>query len=322
MLFNFQREIMTNNTNTTVGLAQVSPIWLDKIATLAKINQSIKIAADKHCSLVVFSEALLPGYPFWLDFTNGAQFNSPFQKSLYAHYVSQSVDLQKDELSSVLETCKKNNIACVLGLIEKSNSGHSVYCSLVYINQSGEIKSVHRKLMPTYEERLVWAQGDGHGLVTHPLGPFTVGALNCWENWMPLARTSLYAQGEDLHIAIWPGSINNTQDITRFIAKESRSYVVSVSSVFNAEQIQPIIPELETVKQNAPDILANGGSCVANPDGSWLLEPVVNEEGVFTVEIDHQRVREERQNFDPCGHYSRPDVTQLTVDKTRRNILN
>jgi nitrilase len=214
-------------------------------------------------------------------------------------------------------------MAVYLGTIERppERSGHSLYCSLVYINPEGEIGSVHRKLMPTHEERLVWSIGDGNGLQTHSLGAFTVGGLNCWENWMPLSRTALYAMGEDLHVAAWPGSRRNTFDITRFIAKESRSYVISVSGLMKKENILPDIPHSQLMLENSEDVMADGGSCLAGPDGEWIIEPIVEEETLVTAEISQQRVREERQNFDPTGHYSRPDVTRLVVDRRRQQIL-
>jgi nitrilase len=196
--------------------------------------------------------------------------------------------------------------------------GHSVYCSMVYIDATGSIESVHRKLMPTHEERLVWAIGDGNGLKTHKLGPFTVGGLNCWENWLPLPRASLYAQGEDLHVAIWPGNQRNTEDITRFIARESRSYVVSVSGIMRREDIPDDLPHAELLRETADDVMANGGSCVASPTGEWLLGPEVNVESLRIADLEHQVVLEERHSLDVAGHYSRPDVTRLIVNRKRQ----
>jgi nitrilase len=175
--------------------------------------------------------------------------------------------------------------------------------------------------MPTYEERLTWSTGDGYGLRVHKLGPFTVGGLNCWENWMPLARAALYALGEDFHVAIWPGNLRNTEDITRFIAKESRSYVLSVSGLMRPADFPEDTPLLDEILTDCPPFLANGGSCLAAPDGTWMIEPIVEQEVVVQATIDHLRVREERQNFDPAGHYSRPDVTQLQVNRQRQSTL-
>ena len=138
---------------------------------------------------------------------------------------------------------------------------------------------------------------------------------------MPLARTSLYGLGEDLHIAVWPGSIRNTEDITRFMAKEGRSFVVSVSSLMRKSDFQADTPHVDMILEKAPQLLADGGSCIAAPNGEWVVAPVVNEEKLIVAEIDHNRVLEERQNFDAVGHYSRPDVTKLVVNRERQHTV-
>jgi len=311
------------NTTLKIAMAQIAPVWLDKSATLLKIEEQIKAAAKDHCELIVFGEALLPGYPFWLALTGGAEWNTNLNKELHAHYVRNAVCIEKGELDSVCQLAKDNEMAIYLGIMERplDRGGHSIYASLVYIDASGDIKSVHRKLQPTYDERLTWAPGDGNGLQVHSLKAFTVGGLNCWENWMPLPRTALYGQGENLHIAAWPGSDHNTKDITRFIARESRSFVVSVSSLMFKTDFPKDTPHLEAILKNAPETLANGGSCIAGPDGEWIVAPVLHKEGLIIQTIDFNRVLEERQNFDPVGHYSRPDVTKLTVNTDRQTTV-
>ncbi len=307
----------------TVGLAQIAPVWLDRDKTLAKVVRYVHQAAREGCRLVTFGEALVPGYPFWIERTDGARFNSPVQKEIHAHYARQAVQIEAGHLDRVCRAAARKRIAVALGIIERPSDrgGHSLYCSLVYIDTRGDIGSVHRKLMPTYEERLAWSPGDGHGLVVHDLAPFTVGGLNCWENWMPLPRAALYAQGEDLHIAIWPGSLRNTQDITRFMAKEGRSYVLSVSGLMRKADIPADTPHRERILAGGPETLANGGSCLAGPDGGWVVKPVIDREALLVATLDHRRVREERQNFDPAGHYARPDVTQLSVNRRRQSTL-
>ncbi len=304
-------------------MAQIAPVWLNKEQTLQKIENSIEQAAQENAELIVFGEALLPGYPFWIALTNGAEWNSSTQKELHSHYVQNSITIEKGELDSICALAKKHGIAVYLGIMERAanRGGHSIYASLVYIDPQGEIQSVHRKLQPTFDERLTWAPGDGNGLQVHPLKDFTVGGLNCWENWMPLPRTALYGLGENLHIAVWPGSDHNTKDITRFIAREARSYVISVSSMMNVSDFPKDTPHYDKIVKNAPEVLANGGSCIAGPDGEWIVEPIINKEGVFYQTIDFTKVLEERQNFDAVGHYSRPDVTKLHVNRERQSTV-
>lgn len=307
-----------------IGMAQIAPVWLNKQKTIEKVQNYIRRAGDDNCELLVFGEGLLPGYPFWLSLTNGAEFNSTIQKEIHAHYIRNAIQIESGELDEICSLAKNNNMAIYLGLIEraKNRGGHSLYCSLVYISPHGEIKSVHRKLQPTYEERLTWAPGDGNGLRVHDLKSFCVGGLNCWENWMPLARTALYGLGENLHVAVWPGTENNTVDITRFIAKESRSFVISVSSLMRIEDFPSDTPYLKKILENSPSILANGGSCIAGPDGEWVVAPITNKEDLIIATIDYDRVLEERQNFDSVGHYARPDITKLTINRERQSIID
>ena len=312
-----------NSDYLKVALAQIAPVWLNKKASIQKVKEHIEEAADNNADLVIFGEAILPGYPFWIELTNGAKFESKVQKEFHSHYLQQAVRIEEGDLDSLCEVCKKRKIATIVGTIElAANRGnHSVYCTLVYIDKAGEIKTIHRKLMPTYEERLSWSPGDGHGLRVHKLGAFSVGALNCWENWMPLVRSALYGMGEDLHVAIWPGGMHNTPLITPFIAKESRSYSISVCGILKKEHITSDIPNYELILENCGDFLGNGGTCIADPTGKWLIEPIKEKEGIFYADLDFELVRQERQNFDPVGHYSRPDVTQLHINRERQSTI-
>ena len=306
-----------------LALPQLSPSWLSREAGLDKVIGAIK-SAKNQADLIVFSEGFAPGYPFWLSGTGGAKFNDLKQKEIFAHYSDQAITIEAGHLDRVCTALKQAKMACYLGIIERAGdrSGHSLYCSFVYIDQDGNIQSVHRKLQPTYEERLVWSPGDGAGLITHKLGEFTVGGLNCWENWMPLSRAALYAQGEDLHVACWPGSERNTSDLTPVLAKEGRSFCISVSAIMRPSDVRDDMPFADEIRRALGEMPANGGSCVAAPDGSWVLPPITGEENIRYCELDPAFVRRERQNFDPSGHYSRPDVTRLIVNRTRQSLVS
>lgn len=306
-----------------IGLAQFAPAWMNRAKTLEKALTYAADAANQGCELVVLGgEACIGGYPYWLELTDGARFNSPLQKEIFAEYSRQAVQIERGDLQTACDLARDRKIAIYIGIVEKpAERGESLYAALVFINQKGKIKSVQRKLVPTYEERLVWANGDGAGLSVHSINAFTVGGLNCWENWNPLARAALYGQGEDFHVCVFPGGVHNTEDITRFIAKESRSFVASVSCVMRREDFPKDTIHLDKIIKDAPEILSTGGTCLAAPDGEWLIEPLGTEEKLVIAEIDHQRVRQERQNLDITGHYSRPDVLQLKVNRERQSIL-
>lgn len=312
-----------NENLLKVAIAQISPVWLNKSKTIEKIKDSINEGGKKQVELLVFGEGLLPGYPYWLALTDGAKWNTKVNKELHAHYLRNSVSIDNGDLDGICKLAKTHKMAIYLGIIERpiDRGGHSLYASLVYIDNSGVIKSVHRKLQPTYDERLTWSPGDGHGLQVHPLKQFTVGGLNCWENWMPLPRTALYALGENLHVAVWPGSDYNTKDITRFIARESRSFVISSSSLMSKEDFPIDTPHYDLLIRESPERLSNGGSCIAGPDGEFIIEPQIEKEGLIIQTLDFNRVLEERQNFDPVGHYSRPDVTKLIVNRERQSTV-
>ncbi len=305
-----------------IALAQLAPVLLNRDATLARVHDAVDAAAADGARWVVFGESLVPGYPIWLSRTGGAAFEDPLQKALHARYLEQGV-VVTEHLSGVQERAAQHGIGVILGNAERARdrAGHTLYCSAVTVLPDGRIGSVHRKLMPTHEERLCWGIGDGNGLVVHRDRGFVIGTLNCWENWMPLARVALQSQGETLHVAIWPGGARNTAQLTPMLAREGRSFAISVGGLYRPEDIAPLsLPGKAALLAGTP-LDYDGGSCAAGPDGQWLLPPQQGVEGIFTVDLDPALVRAERQNFDPSGHYSRPDVFSLTVDRRRQGLV-
>jgi nitrilase len=299
-----------------IAAAQTAPVWGDAEATAEVAVDWIGRAADAGADLVAFGETFLSGYPYWIARTDGARFDAPDQKQAYAHYLDGAIRLDGPELGAVVDAVRNAGVFTYIGITERSVSGGTVYATLVAIDPVAGIVSAHRKLMPTHEERMVWGIGDGHGLRTHEVGEFTVSGLNCWENWVPTIRHTLYAQGATLHVASWPGSVGLTQDITRFIAKEGRCYVLSAGGLLTAGAIPDDFP-LRDASLGDDGLLYDGGSAVAAPDGSWIVPPVAAEERLVLADIDAAVVRGERQNFDPAGHYFRGDVLRVDVDRRR-----
>lgn len=300
-----------------VAAIQAAPIFLDTAATLEKVLSLMEEAAGAGARLCVFPETFLPGYPVWVFTDTGAKFNDSEKKAAYAAYVGSSIEADGPELAAVASRAAKLGLFTYLGIVERAASGASVYCSLAAIHPERGVVGIHRKLMPTDAERMIWSQGDGNGLRVHEFDGVRFSGLNCWENWMPLARYSLYAQGEQVHVATWPGAPYLTKDITRFIAMEGRVYSIAAGGVLRAKDIPDSFP-LKAKLAEQGDRYLSGGTMIVAPDGSVLEGPAKDEETILYADLDMGVVAAERQNFDPSGHYGRPDVFDLRVDRRRR----
>jgi nitrilase len=302
-----------------VAVAQDRPVWLDPAATTLKIVSLLERAAADGVELVAFPETFLCGYPFWLCRTNGAAFDDPRQKDAYARYLEAAVEITGPEVATIREAACDLGIFVSVGLSERGarTARGSIYCTQLAIDPDEGVVGTHRKLVPTHDERLVWARGDGHGLRTYEFRGLRVGGLLCWENWMPQARHALYCDGEDLHIAAWPGWSGLTADITRFIAQEGRVYCMSASGLLSLEDIPDDFPMIEEIRASYAELPFDGGSGVAGPDGRWIASPVRDAATLVVAEVDPRTVMRERMMLDVSGHYARPDVFETRVHRRR-----
>jgi nitrilase len=302
-----------------VACVQVQPVVLDRTRTLDRLEEVAAEAARNGAELVVFPETFVPVYPS----SRWAQaFAAPANKAAkqtFARLVQNCVAVGQSSELRIAATAKELGIWLVTGVneIEPHRPG-TIYNSLLFHSPEGELVLHHRKLVPTNHERLIWGQGDGRGLhaVETPFG--RLGGLICWENYMPLARVALYESGIEIYIASTADDADEWQSTLVHIARESRSYVVAPCHFQRASAYPddfPLAAELE-----GDDVIGRGGSAILAPDGSYLAGPLFDEEGILYAELDPSLLLEERQRFDPVGHYSRPDVLQLSVrvaDATR-----
>jgi len=303
-----------------VAAVQARPCWLDAAGTTKRVVRWLEEAAAAGVELAAFPETFLSGYPAWLSPAGGAEFDAPSQKRAYGVYLDAAVEMTGPEIRQITEASRDLGVFVYLGTTERAvgSARGTIYCTLLALDPHSGVVSAHRKLMPTYEERLVWGMGDGHGLRVHAYRGARVGGLNCWENWMPQARHALYAQGEDLHVSVWPGNPRNTADITRFLALEGRMFSLAAGGLLSLSDVPTDFPLYDRLAEHSDRDYCLGGSAIAAPDGSWVVEPVVGQERLVVADLDLAQVSRERQNFDPAGHYSRPDVFSVHVDRGRR----
>jgi len=309
------------SSTLTVAIIQASPAYLELARSLEKMESYIKDAAKQGAQLIVFGETWLCGYPTWLDHCpNIALWDHEPTKEVFLKMLQSGVEVPSNTTELIGKWAKQYAVTVMVGvneIVTKGKGNGTIYNSLLLFDTEGNLVNHHRKLMPTYTEKMLYGHGDGQGLKTVDTGFGEIGGLICWEHWMPLSRQALHNEKEVIHVAVWPCVCGRHQIASRHYAFEGRCFVIAAGQIL---RVGDIPKELELPKnlKNKPDhLLLNGGSCVIGPDSNYLLAPQFDVEGILLCEIkDLDRVYKERMTLDVTGHYQRPDVFDFKVKET------
>lgn len=313
-------------TSLTVAAVQAAPVFLDLESSLTKAEGLIADAAAAGARIVAFPETWLPGYPAWIF--GAAAWEHPAAKRAYARLLRNAVTVPGDAVARLCKAAAAHHVDVVMGANERDArfSRGTLFNSLLFITADGRLAGVHRKLMPTHAERIVWAPGDGStmGVVDTPLA--RLGGLICWEHWMPLARFAMHAQGEQVHVAVWPEGSYVTELASCSYAFEGRCFVIAASPYMSRADIGDDVELADAIGDAfdldaTEDVINAGGSGVVGPDGRWVVGPVYGRPEIVCADIDLGRIAEEQQVLDTAGHYNRPDVFQLRIDASPRPPL-
>ncbi|NNE15332.1 MAG: carbon-nitrogen hydrolase family protein [Saprospiraceae bacterium] len=304
-----------------IAVVQDGPIYNNLNASIEKTCDFISDAAKENTDLIVFGENWLSGYPVWLDICKDVNLwdHDPIKQVWSDMYVN-SVDILSNDLQKLQSLLRENKMHAVIGINEKVTSGkgnNTLYNSLLTINDSGEIVNHHRKLMPTYTEKLVHGLGDGKGLksVDTPFGK--LGGLICWEHWMPMARQTMHDASEDLHIGVWPFAKEMHHLASRHYAIEGRCHVVAVGQIMHKDELPTGLTISESIQLDESNLILKGGSAIYDANGQPIVAPIYNERTVIYKNLDLQSNLKERMNLSVSGHYQRPDIFKYSVNKER-----
>jgi predicted amidohydrolase len=303
---------MPQSSIVVVAAVQAAPIYMNLERSLARALELIAEAARRRAQLVVFPESWLPGYPAWLD--NGrdvARWDHQPMKRLYSQLMDNSVVVPSPVTDELGEAARRHNLTLVMGVHERVGSGAgrgTLYNSILTFGPTGELLNVHRKLVPTFNERLIWGQGDGRGLQTVETPVGRVGGLICWEHWMPHARQALHIAGEDIHVALWPSVKEMHQIASRHYAFEGRCFVVAAGGIMRRSDLPAELEMADSENAEESELILNGGSAVIGPDGQYVAGPAFGSEVIILARINLERIREESLALDVTGHFNRPDI--------------
>lgn len=315
---------MESNKNAPVKIAavQAAPVFLDREATIDKACALIADAAREGARLVVFPEAFVPTYPFWVWDIPPRE--NRLLTELYGVLLDQSVTIPDASTGKLCQAAASGGIHVVMGLNERNReaSGGSLYCTLLYIDDGGRVLGKHRKLVPTAAERMIWAPGDGSTLDAYDTNLGKIGGLICWENYMPLARYAMYAWGVEVLLSPTWDEGEPWLSTLRHIGKEGRLYVVGCSIAMRRDHI----PDSWTFKQqyygSGDEWFKKGDSAIVDPDGRFVAGPIREKEEILYAGLDPQKMGGPKWKLDVAGHYARPDVFQLTVNKAAQRMID
>jgi nitrilase len=304
-----------------VAIAQSAPVYLDKKASVAKALAVVQHAAKRDAQLVAFGETWLPGYPAWLDVCPGAAlWENASAKEVFAKLRKNSITVPGEEVQALCDEAAALKIAIVIGASERVDDGPgngTLYNSLLTISEDGQLRNHHRKLVPTYTERLVWGNGDGRGLDAVSTSAGRIGGLICWEHWMPLARMAMHNSGEHIHVAVWPTVHEIHQLASRHYAFEGRCFVVAVGLMMPASDVPQELTRGIPLSADYAQWIERGGSAIIGPDSHYLVEPVFDREELIVADLDFAQIDREAMTLDVSGHYARPDLFRFE----KRNLV-
>ena len=289
--------------------AEVAP---DLASGLEHTRELARRAARDGAQLIVFPETWIPGYPAWLDVCrDAALWNHPPVKAEYARMSANSVVVDGESGRAIGAIARETQTTLVVGVVERIDHGPgrgTLYNALLTFTSDGALANHHRKLMPTYTERMLWGAGDANGLRAVDTSSGRVGGLICWEHWMPLARQAMHDSGEDIHVAAWPTVHEMHQVASRHYAFEGRCFVLAAGSLMKASAIPR---DLEVHPDRRGEWVLRGGSMIAGPDGQVIVPPVFERDEILVADLDLTRVKEESMTLDVSGHYARPDCFEF-----------
>lgn len=301
---------MTKNKTIKVGVIQATPALFDIVKTVEIILSWIEHGAKQGCELLLFPESFIPCYPRGLRFDSVIGRRTDKSRDQWLDYWQNSIETTSEYIQVIGEAIKKANLFVALGVTEKESVGGSLHCALLYFDNQGNLIGKHRKLKPTGLERYIWAESDGSTLVSFDTKIGKIGGLICWENYMPLARMSMYQKGIEIYLAPTADSRPAWQNTMQHIALEGRCFVLAANQFVKKSDY----PEryLEDLTEE-PDIMCAGGSVIISPMGDILAGPLWNKEGLLVADLDFSILAKSKLDFDVVGHYSRKDVFNFSV---------